>query len=89
MILEVQLNVLEMRLEKSESFQLYPLVATVFQNGMIEEGDKLMNILKDKNNAFFQHVAGIVSHYEICSYFLLISSDEYNTFTIPRIISPT
>ena len=50
--------------EKSESFQLYPLVAaTCFQNGMIEEGDKLMNILKDKNNAFFQHVAGIVSHY--------------------------
>ena len=64
MILEVQLNVLEMRLKKVILFNLYPLVAaTCFQNGMIEEGDKLMNILKDKNNAFFQHVAGIVSDY--------------------------
>ena len=50
--------------EKSDSFQLYPLIATTcFQNGMIEEGDKLMNILREKNNRFFQHVAGIVADY--------------------------
>ena len=40
---------------KSQSFQLYPLVAsTCFQNNMVEEGDKIMNILKEKNNAYFQ-----------------------------------
>ena len=50
--------------EKPESFQLYPLVAsTCFQNNMVEEGDKIMNILKDKNNAYFQHIAGIVASY--------------------------
>ena len=50
--------------EKSDSFQLYPIIASAcFQNNMIEEGDKLMNILKEKNNAFFQHVAGIVASY--------------------------
>ena len=50
--------------KKSDSFQLYPLIATTcFQNGMIEEGDKLMNILREKNNRFFQHVAGIVADY--------------------------
>ena len=50
--------------EKPESFQLYPLVAsTCFQNNMIDEGDKIMNILKEKNNAFFQHTAGIVASY--------------------------
>jgi len=45
-------------------YQLYPLAAaTCFQNGMTEEGDKLMNILKEKDRFFFQHVAGIVAAY--------------------------
>ena len=44
--------------------QLYPLAAAAcFQNGMTEEGDKLMNILKDKDHFFFQHVASIVVDY--------------------------
>jgi len=30
---------------------------------MQEEGDKLMNILKDEHFAFFQNVAGITSCY--------------------------
>ena len=30
---------------------------------MVEEGDKIMNILKEKNNAYFQHIAGIVASY--------------------------
>ena len=47
-------------------FQLYPLVAAAcFQNHMIEEGDKLMKILKDKNHSFFQHVVGIVANYRV------------------------
>lgn len=41
--------------------QLYPLTAAAcFQNGMTEEGDKLMIILKGKDHFFFQHVAAIV-----------------------------
>ena len=28
-----------------------------------QEGDKIMNILKEKNNAYFQHIAGIVASY--------------------------
>ena len=45
--------------------QLYPITAAAcFQNNMIEEGDKLMNILKDKDHYFFQHVAGIAAHYK-------------------------
>ncbi|MEE2974965.1 MAG: hypothetical protein VX343_00705 [Thermodesulfobacteriota bacterium] len=44
---------------------LYPLTASLcFQNNMIEEGDKLMKILKEKDHFFFQHVAGIVVHYK-------------------------
>ena len=49
---------------RPDFYQLYPLTAaTCFQNNMLEEGDKLMNILKDEHNALFQHVAGTVSHY--------------------------
>ena len=49
---------------RPDFYQLYPLTAaTCFQNNMIEEGDKLMGILKDEHNALFQHVAGVVSCY--------------------------
>ncbi len=49
---------------RPDFYQLYPLTAaTCFQNNMVEEGDKLMNILKDEHNALFQHVAGTVGHY--------------------------
>ena len=51
---------------KPDFYQLYPLTAaTCFQNNMIEEGDKLMNLLKEEHNALFQHVAGVVSFYRI------------------------
>ena len=49
---------------KPDFYQLYAIAAsTCFQNNMQEEGDKLMNILKDEHFAFFQNVAGITSCY--------------------------
>ena len=49
---------------KPDFYQLYAITAsTCFQNNMQEEGDKLMNILKDEHFAFFQNVAGITSCY--------------------------
>ena len=49
---------------KPDFYQLYPIAAsTCFQNNMHEEGDKLMNILKEEHFGFFQNVAGIVSSY--------------------------
>ena len=49
---------------KPDYYQLYAIAAsTCFQNNMQEEGDKLMNILKDEHFAFFQNVAGITSCY--------------------------
>jgi len=49
---------------RPDFYQLYPLTAaTCFQNNMLEEGDKLMNILKEEHSALFQHVAGTVSFY--------------------------
>ena len=51
---------------KPDFYQLYPLTAaTCFQNNMIDEGDKIMNILKEEHSALFQHVAGVVSSYRI------------------------
>ena len=45
---------------KPDFYQLYAIAAsTGFQNNMQEEGDKLMNILKDEHFAFFQNVTGI------------------------------
>ena len=47
-----------------EMYSLYPLIAsTCFQNNMLVEGDKLMAILKEKHEPFFQNVAGPTSHY--------------------------
>ena len=53
---------------KPDFYQLYPITAaTCFQNNMLDEGDKIMNILKDEHNALFQHVAAVVSFYRIDS----------------------